>query len=140
MSEFLFQYEKVNPISWAYLSSLLMIGLFFKFNRFWSVRNLDLILLILLTPGLLVVQAGLRELRQIKLDRTAVLKTESQTNQDAQATTANLESKLEKEGIEKRPGDLGKSSLASVTASRTSLDRSSATPESPENDSATLVT
>lgn len=61
MSEFLFQYEKVNPVSWAYLSSLLLIGLFFKFNRFWSVRNLDLVLLILLAPGLLLVNAGLRQ-------------------------------------------------------------------------------
>ena len=61
MSEFLFYYEKVNPVSWAYLSSLLLIGLFFKFNRFWSVRNLDLILLILLAPGLLLVTAGLRQ-------------------------------------------------------------------------------
>jgi hypothetical protein len=72
MSEFLFQYEKVNPISWAYLSSLLMIALFFKFNRFWSVRNLDLILLILLAPGLLVVQAGRRDLRQVRLDKAAL--------------------------------------------------------------------
>jgi hypothetical protein len=61
MSEFLFYYEKVNPVSWAYLSSLLLIGLFFKFNRFWSVRNLDLILLILLAPGLLLVNSGLRQ-------------------------------------------------------------------------------
>src|SRR5437762_364310 len=101
MSEFLFQYEKVNPISWAYLSSLLMIGLFFKFNRFWSVRNLDLILLILLAPGLLVVQAGLRELRQLKQDRTQLLKVEAQGN-DVQATTALLESKLDKPGTEKQ--------------------------------------
>lgn len=72
MSEFLFQYEKVNPISWAYLSSLLMIALFFKFNRFWSVRNLDLVLLILLAPGLLVVQAGRREYRQLRLERIAL--------------------------------------------------------------------
>lgn len=76
MSEFLFQYEKVNPISWAYLSSLLMIALFFKFNRFWSVRNLDLILLILLAPGLLVVQAGRRELRQVRLEQTALQKSQ----------------------------------------------------------------
>src|SRR3954469_7375720 len=61
MSEFLFQYEKVNPISWAYLSSLLTIGLFFKFNRFWSVRNLDLVLLILLAPGLLMVKEALHD-------------------------------------------------------------------------------
>ena len=50
MSEFLFQYVPVHPITWVYLSSLLMIGLFFKFGRFWSVRNLDLVLLILLVP------------------------------------------------------------------------------------------
>ncbi|HUE72729.1 MAG TPA: hypothetical protein VMP01_17720 [Pirellulaceae bacterium] len=60
MSEFLFQYEKVDPVSWAYLSSLLLVGLFFKFNRFWSVRNLDLVLLILLAPGLLMVNEGQR--------------------------------------------------------------------------------
>src|SRR4051794_41813115 len=55
MSEILFHYHKVNPTTWVYLSSLLMIGLFFQFNRFWSVRNLDLVLLILLAPGLLMV-------------------------------------------------------------------------------------
>ncbi len=56
MSDILFQYEKVNPTSWAYLSSLLMLALFFKFNRVFSVRNLDLFLLILIAPGLLLVQ------------------------------------------------------------------------------------
>ena len=35
-----------------------MIGLFFKFGRFWSVRNLDLVLLILVAPGLLLVHFG----------------------------------------------------------------------------------
>ncbi len=56
MSEILFQYEKVNPTSWAYLSSLLTLALFFKFNRVFSLRNLDLFLLILIAPGLLLVQ------------------------------------------------------------------------------------
>jgi len=55
MSEILLQYRKVDPTTWVYLSSLLTICLFFKFNRFWSVRNLDLALLILLAPGLLMV-------------------------------------------------------------------------------------
>ena len=31
----------------------MILAIFFKFNRFWSVRNLDLVGLILLTPGLL---------------------------------------------------------------------------------------
>jgi len=59
MSDFLFHYHKVNPTTWVYLSSLLTIALFFKFSRVWSVRNLDLIGLILLAPGLLVVEHGL---------------------------------------------------------------------------------
>jgi uncharacterized membrane protein YphA (DoxX/SURF4 family) len=40
MQEILFQY-KLNPTTWAYLSALMMIGMYFKFHRFWSVRNLD---------------------------------------------------------------------------------------------------
>lgn len=56
MSDILFHYERVNPTSWAYLSSLLMLALFFKFNRVFSLRNLDLLLLILIAPGLLLVQ------------------------------------------------------------------------------------
>lgn len=59
MSDFLFEYHKVNPTTWVYLSSLLMIALFFKFSRVWSVRNLDLLFLVLLAPGLLVVEYGL---------------------------------------------------------------------------------
>ena len=58
MSEILFQYQHVNVTSWAYLSSLLMIALFFKFGRLLSVRNLDLVGLILLAPGLLAVLHG----------------------------------------------------------------------------------
>ncbi len=58
MSEFLFQYYPVHPTTWVYLSSLLMIGVYFKFGRFWSVRNLDIALLILLAPGLLLVHFG----------------------------------------------------------------------------------
>ena len=58
MSDILFHYEKVNPTSWAYLSSFLTLALFFKFNRVFSIRNLDLFLLILIAPGLLLVQWG----------------------------------------------------------------------------------
>lgn len=59
MSEILFQYNKIYPTTWVYLSSLLIITVFFKFNRVWSVRNLDLVLLILLAPGLLMVNQSL---------------------------------------------------------------------------------
>ncbi len=58
MQEILFDY-KINPTTWGYLSALLMIGIYFKFHRFWSVRNLDLIALICISPGLLLVYYGL---------------------------------------------------------------------------------
>ena len=58
MSEILFNYEPVNPTTWAYLASLLVIALYFKFNRVLSVRNWDLMGLILLAPALLMVQYG----------------------------------------------------------------------------------
>src|SRR5262245_53947110 len=58
MSEILLHYEKVSPTTWVYLSSLLMIALYFKFSCIWSVRNLDLVGLILLSPGLLFVIYG----------------------------------------------------------------------------------
>ena len=35
-----------------------MIAVYFKFRRFWSVRNLDLVGLILFAPGLLMVLHG----------------------------------------------------------------------------------
>jgi hypothetical protein len=58
MSDILFHYYRVNPTTWFYLSSLLSIALFFKFNRVWSIRNLDLAMLILFAPGLLAVEYG----------------------------------------------------------------------------------
>ncbi len=59
MSEILFRYERVDPTSWAYLASLLILALYFKFGRFWSVRNLDLVGLILLSPALLLIRYGM---------------------------------------------------------------------------------
>lgn len=57
MDQILYQYE-LNPTTWVYLSSMMTIGIFFRFSRFWSVRNLDLVALIAIAPGLLLVQAG----------------------------------------------------------------------------------
>ncbi len=45
----------VNNPTWFYLSFLLIVSVYFKFNRLWSVRNLDLALLLLTGPGLLIV-------------------------------------------------------------------------------------
>jgi hypothetical protein len=60
MSEFLLYYKRPDPTTWVYMSSFLTIGLFFVFHRFWSIRNLDVVLLILLAPGLLMVYEGRR--------------------------------------------------------------------------------
>ncbi len=58
MGSFPFGYKPIEATTWAYVSSLLMLALFFKFNRFWSFRNIDLILIVLLSPGLLMVYYG----------------------------------------------------------------------------------
>ena len=46
----------VNEPTWFYLSFLLITAVFFKFTRLWSVRNLDLALLLLISPGLLFLR------------------------------------------------------------------------------------
>jgi hypothetical protein len=72
MSEFLLYYKRPDPTTWVYLSSFLTIGLFFVFHRFWSVRNLDIALLILLAPGLLMVHEGRRRhLRMMEANELA---------------------------------------------------------------------
>lgn len=58
MREFLFDWQ-MNATTWAYLSSLIIIAVYFKFRRFWSVRNLDVVALIALAPGLLLIKNGL---------------------------------------------------------------------------------
>ncbi len=58
MREILFEFQ-LSPTTWAYVSALMTIGVFFKFHRFWSVRNLDLIALIAFSPGLLLIYHGL---------------------------------------------------------------------------------
>ncbi|MBS0209503.1 MAG: hypothetical protein JSS27_11165 [Planctomycetes bacterium] len=40
------------------MSSLLTIAIYFKFNRLWSLRNLDLLALIALAPGLFLAEFG----------------------------------------------------------------------------------
>ncbi|MCE5303428.1 MAG: hypothetical protein LLF97_10015 [Planctomycetaceae bacterium] len=58
MQEILYGY-RLNPITWAYISALMMIGIYFKFQRFWSVRNLDLVGLLAFSPALLLIYYGL---------------------------------------------------------------------------------
>jgi hypothetical protein len=82
MEDFPFSYQKIDSTTWAYLSSLLMVALFFKFNRFWSFRNWDLLFIVLLAPGLLMVDGGRR-----MVNRQQAIPTISQaTNADNQAS------------------------------------------------------
>ena len=55
MHHLLYDYRQLHPTTWVYLSSLMTIAIYFKFGRFWSVRNLDLLGLIALSPGFLLV-------------------------------------------------------------------------------------
>ncbi len=56
--DILFDYTQVTPTTWVYLSSLIIIAVYFKFRRFWSVRNLDLVGLLFFSPGLLLFLHG----------------------------------------------------------------------------------
>ena len=57
MQNILIDYEML-PTTWFYVSSLLIIGIFFKFQRLFSIRNLDLVGLLTFSPGLLLVADG----------------------------------------------------------------------------------
>ncbi len=45
-----------NATTWFYFSVLLVVGLFFRFGRFLSLRNWDLLTLFALVPGLLLLR------------------------------------------------------------------------------------
>ncbi|MCC9641847.1 hypothetical protein LOC71_06135 [Rhodopirellula sp. JC740] len=99
MSEFLLYYRRPDPTTWVYMSSFLTIGLFFVFRRFWSIRNLDIVLLILLAPGLLMVNEGYR--RQTRLARLASAEINSATINPSLATSAEEEAaRGEEDGAE----------------------------------------
>ncbi|MFO0918749.1 MAG: hypothetical protein U0872_10600 [Planctomycetaceae bacterium] len=55
--EAILQGYEVNGPTWFYLSSLLILAVYFRFNRIWSIRNVDLLLLLSLSPGLLLIAA-----------------------------------------------------------------------------------
>ena len=74
-----FAYEGINESTWMYVSTFLILSFFFKFNRVWSIRNLDLFLIIMLAPGLLLIQAGRLEHSQY-LDKLDVQESELRTD------------------------------------------------------------
>ena len=46
----------LSPTTWFYLSFVLIVAVFFRFSRFWSLRNFDLGLLLAAPAGLLLVR------------------------------------------------------------------------------------
>lgn len=93
MSDLPFSYQKIDSSTWAYLSSLLLVALFFKFNRFWSIRNLDLLLIILLAPGLLMIESGRYQTAQA-FRNAALMETSNDTlDLDFPKALANVDDK-----------------------------------------------
>jgi len=90
MSEILLHYKRPDPTTWVYLSSFLTIGLFFVFHRFWSLRNLDLVLLILLAPGLLIVHEGRRR-QLVENEEARWLAAEAEAAQSVLSVTGALD-------------------------------------------------
>lgn len=52
-----FHYD-VSPTTWFYLSSLMVIGIYFKFYRALSLRNMDLLSILLFGPCILLIMHG----------------------------------------------------------------------------------
>ncbi|MFK7737316.1 MAG: hypothetical protein AB8B50_14880, partial [Pirellulaceae bacterium] len=61
MSQLLLYYQRPEPATWVFISSFLLFSFYFVFHRFFCVRNLDLVLLLLLAPGLMMVYEGRRQ-------------------------------------------------------------------------------
>ncbi len=126
MSEILLHYKRPDPTTWVYLSSFLTIGLYFVFHRFWSLRNLDLVMLILLAPGLLIVHEGRRRQlveRELANVEAAIEKrlqlTASVTGEAAADQTVDRESS---DGASAAGGSV--ESVAAIEPAESATDRS----------------
>ncbi|MEM1227701.1 MAG: glycosyltransferase family 87 protein [Planctomycetota bacterium] len=97
MSEFLIYYRRPDPTTWVYMSSFLTVGLFFIFRRFWSVRNLDIVLLILLAPGMLMVNEGYK--RQTRITRDFAATAPAEADQESAGLSSS-----QREGMESAVG------------------------------------
>lgn len=52
------EFNLPNATTWFYFSLLLAIAIFFKFGRLFSIRNADVLVLFLLMPGMMIIQAS----------------------------------------------------------------------------------
>ncbi len=72
MSHLLLYYQRPEPATWVFLSSFLLLSIYFVFHRFFCIRNLDILLLLLLAPGLMMVYEG----RRMQLAHTSGIASE----------------------------------------------------------------
>ena len=92
MNDFLFHYLRLEPPVWVFLSSFLVIGLFLMFHRFWSLRNLDILLILLFTPGILLVYEGANRRQFTTAKQLDATVTASKDNLQAAAALSDPES------------------------------------------------
>jgi hypothetical protein len=89
MSEFLFYYVRPEPPTWVFLSFFAVIGIFVVFRRFWSLRNLDILLVLAFTPGFMMVYEG-RKATLEKSEASVIEAGEPSTAPQAEASEANV--------------------------------------------------
>jgi hypothetical protein len=77
-----------NATTWFYFALLLAVALFFKFSRWLSLRNWDLLTLFLLVPGLLLRQEAASVAPEADVGKPAAPPTAE--NGTARTTTSNL--------------------------------------------------
>lgn len=75
-------YTITEPPSWIVLSVFSLIGLFFVFHRFWSLRNLDILLILAFIPGFMLVYEGQQEADALAVNTPLVDSTKDSTDLD----------------------------------------------------------
>jgi hypothetical protein len=62
------EFQRLNGTTWFYLSTLLAVAVYFRFDRFFCLRNWDLITLVLIVPGLLATARVDKRMLQVLED------------------------------------------------------------------------
>jgi hypothetical protein len=88
MGSFDFPYE-VNAFTWLCLSFVLIVAVFFRFGRVWSLRNFDLLLLLLISPALMFVERTSGSLNALNDDLAGVVElAPAETGHDSRPPVA----------------------------------------------------
>ena len=136
MSEVLLYYRRPDPTTWVYLSSFLTVGLFFVFHRVWSVRNADLLLLILLGPGVLMVHEGYRR-ELVRQDEASISEAKS-SNVPAAGQDALPDERIATNEISTNENSTGENSTNGSSTDGYSTNENSTNENSTSKDSTTV--